>query len=138
MKISRFLLVLAIFLTFHLFAWDEGSSSYDSMKVRAKNSNAPFIVYVRADWCKWCKKLDELLERSDFQKAFGRKLTVKITPDNSPEAKKIAKSLGVRGYPTVFIIFPNGSKSKLNIPLGAPPKKALEALKQQLKRAYKE
>jgi len=138
MKVSRFFIVFIILLTFHLSAWDEGASSYDSIKVRAKNSDAPFIVYVRADWCKWCKKLDELLERSDFQKAFGRKLTVKITPDDSPEAKKISKSLGVRGYPTVFIIFPNGSKSKLSISLKVPPKKALEALKQQPKRAYKE
>lgn len=138
MRISRFFAVLTVLFVFNLSAWDEGAGSYDSIKARAKNYDAPFIVYVHVAWCGWCKKLDALLDDPDFDKLFDRKLAVKINPDNSPEEKKIAKDLGVKGYPSMYIIFPNGSKTKMSIPLGVEKEISLNAIKKQLDAVFKE
>lgn len=138
MKIFRLLVLISFLFTLTLSAWDDGADSYDSIKVRAKTSEVPFIVYVRVDWCPWCQKLDRLLQESEFDQLFYGKLAVKINPENSPEEKMIAKSLGVTGYPSMYIILPNGGKSKLSIPIQAENDKVLSSLKKQLAAAFKE
>ncbi|HRZ80101.1 MAG TPA: thioredoxin domain-containing protein [bacterium] len=138
MKIFNLSVLFFFLFTFSLSAWDEGADSYDSIKARAKTSEVPFIVYVRVDWCPWCKKLDSLLQESDFDQLFYGKLAVKINPDNSPEEKMIAKSLGVTGYPSMYIILPNGGKSSLGLPLKAEKETILLALKKQLSAVFKE
>lgn len=138
MKIFKFFVLICFFFTLSLSAWDEGAGSYDSIKARANASEVPFIVYVRVDWCKWCKKLDAFLEDSDFDQLFYGKLAIKINPDNGPEDKMIAKSLGVTGYPSMYIILPNGGRSKLSIPIQAEKEAVLSSLKKQLAAAFKE
>ena len=138
MKFFTFIAIFSLLFTFSLSAWDEGADSYDSIKVRAKTSEVPFIVYVRVDWCPWCKKLDSLLQESAFDQLFYGKLAVKINPDNSPEEKMIAKNLGVTGYPSMFVIMPDGSKSKLSIPIQAEKEAVLSSLKKQLSAVFKE
>lgn len=138
MRISRFFAVLMVLFVFNLSAWDEGANSYDSIKARAKNYDVPFIVYIRADWCPWCVKLDGYLAESDFDNIFRGKYTVKITPDSGPAEKKIAKDLGVKGYPTILIIFPNGSKKDLSIPIKSTRDDVLKSLKKQLDAVFKE
>lgn len=138
MKIFRLFILLLFMATFQLSAWDEGADSYDSIRSRAKIAEVPFIVYVRVDWCPWCKKLDAMLEDSDFDQLFNGKLAVKINPENSPGEKKIAKDLGVTGFPSMYLILPSGQKAKLAIPLGVEKEITLNAIKKQLAVAFKE
>lgn len=138
MKFFRFFILLLFLAVFQLSAWDEGADSYDSIRSRAKIAEVPFIVYVRVDWCPWCKKLDAMLEDSDSDQLFNGKLAVKINPDNSPEEKKIAKDLGVTGYPSMYLIFPGGQRTKLAIPLGVEKDITLNAIRKQLAVAFKE
>ncbi len=138
MRISRFFAVLMVLFVFNLSAWDEGADSYDSIRARSNKYSVPFIVYIRADWCPWCVKLDGYLAESDFDNLFRGKYAVKITPDNSPEEKKIEKDLGGKGYPTILIIFPNGSKTKISIPIKSTRDDVLKSLKKQIDAVFKE
>jgi thiol-disulfide isomerase/thioredoxin len=138
MKRSLIFLIPFLFLTFTLTAWDNGAQSFDSIKARAKTHNAPFIVYVRVDWCPWCKKMDAALEDSNIDKLFRGKLSVKINPEDGAAEKEISKKLGVKGFPSLYIILPNGSKRKLNLSgLGTDNKKLHNILKKQLDSIYK-
>lgn len=131
-------LIPILLLTFTLIAWDDGAQSFDSIKVRAKTHNAPFIVYVKVDWCPWCKKMDAALEDSKIDKLFRSKMAVKINPDDGAAEKKISKMLGVKGYPSLYVIMPNGSKKKLRLSgLGKDNNKLYKTLKKQLDQIYK-
>jgi thiol:disulfide interchange protein len=138
MRISKFFAVFIFLFVFNLSAWDDGAGSYDSIRARSNEHNVPFVVYVKVDWCKWCKMLDGFLEESDFDNLFRGKYAVRINPDKSAEEKAISKNLGVTGYPSMFIIKPGGSKTKISIPLGSPKEKFLESLKKQLDAVFKE
>ncbi|HSA32714.1 MAG TPA: hypothetical protein P5077_03210, partial [bacterium] len=68
---------------------------------------------------------------------FRDKLAVKITPDNGDAERKTAKDLGTKGFPSLFVIQPNGSAQKLSLPLKGTTKDMLDALRSQLDALYK-
>ena len=77
------------------------------------------LDFTGSDWCIWCIKLDkEVFNKSDF-KDYARKNLILVEVD-FPRKKKQSKSLeeqnvdlarsyGVRGYPTVIILAPDGT-----------------------------
>ncbi|HNT26680.1 MAG TPA: thioredoxin family protein [bacterium] len=135
---SSFIAACVLLLTATAFAgWESGASSYDSIKARAKTAGTPYIVLVRADWCPWCRKLDAFLDDNAIDALFRDKLAVKITPDNGDAEKRIAKDLGTKGFPSLFVILPNGSTQKLSLPLKGTNKEMLDALRAQLDALYK-
>lgn len=136
---SSFVLACAVllFTVTATASWEKGVDSYQSIKARAKTAEVPYIVLIRADWCPWCQKLDVFLEDGAIDALFRDKLAVKITPDRSDAEKKIAKDLGATGFPTMFVIMPNGSKQKLMLPLKGTNKDMLDALRAQLEALYK-
>jgi len=138
MKRSLFFFISFLLLTISLSEWEDGASSFKSLIAKSKRHNVPVIVYVRADWCPWCVKMDAALEDSKIDRLFRSKLAVKITPDNSPGEKKISKMLGVKGFPSLFVILPNGTKTKLRLTgLGKDNNKLYKTLKKQLDKFYK-
>ena len=133
-----FIAAFLLFFAASLFAgWDNGAAAYESIKVRAKTAATPYIVLVRADWCPWCQKLDAFLEDSAIDALFRDKLAVKITPDKGDAEKKIAKDLGVKGFPSMFVVLPNGSMQKISLPLKGSNKEMLDALRSQLDALYR-
>ncbi len=135
---SSFIVACLLLFTVTAFAgWDKGADSYESIKARAKTAEVPYIVLIRADWCPWCVKLDAFLDDSTIDALFRDKLAVKITPDRSDAEKKIAAALGAKGFPSMFVILPDGSKQKLMLPLKGTNKEMLDALRAQLDALYK-
>ncbi len=135
---QKWLVFVALFLfAATLFAgWEKGANAYESIKARAKSAGVPYLVLVRADWCHWCQRFDTFLEDNAIDALFRDKLAVKVTPDHSEAEKKIAKDLGVRGYPSLFVILPNGSAQKLSLPLNKDTRTMLDALRSQLEAFY--
>ena len=132
-------LPVAIFLFYiSLFAWDDGADSFDSLMAKSKNYNVPVIVYVRVNWCPWCKKMDAALDDSKIDQLFRNKQCVKINPEDGEAEKVISKKLGVKGYPSIFVIKPNGYKIKLHLSgLGTDNNKLYKTLKKQMDNIYK-
>lgn len=77
------------------------------------------LDFTGSDWCGWCIKLNnEVFNKSEF-KDYARKNLVLVEVD-FPRKKKQKKSLeeqnadlalryGVRGYPTIIILAPDGT-----------------------------
>ena len=72
-----------------------------------------------SDWCGWCMKLDEeVFSKADFKKYAKENLVCVVVdfPHQKKQSKKVkeqnaelAKKYGVKGYPTVIILSPEGS-----------------------------
>ncbi len=84
--------------------------NYDKQAfTEARIKNRPLFVFIFADWCEWCKKLElETLEKQEIRKLIQTKfIPVAIDYDKHTE---LAKKLGVQLVPTSIIITPDGKK----------------------------
>ena len=82
-----------------------GSAAYQE----AARRSVPLFVFVYADWCRWCKKLEqETLETPRIRKWLAESyLPVAVDYDKQP---KLAAKLGARLVPTVLLVSPKGEK----------------------------
>ena len=77
------------------------------------------LDFTGSDWCIWCLKLNkEVFDKSDF-KDYARKNLILVEVD-FPRNKRQSRSLenqnadlaskyGIRGYPTIVILAPDGT-----------------------------
>lgn len=84
----------------------------------AKNNLFMLLDFSGSDWCGWCIKLDEeVFSKSDFKTYAGKNLVCVLL--DFPQKKKqprtlkdqnaeLAKKYGVRGFPSVIILSPDG------------------------------
>ncbi len=75
----------------------------------ATRRGVPLFVFVFADWCRWCKKIEqETLETARIRKWLAEDyLPVAVDYDKQP---KLAAQLGARLVPTVVLVSPRGEK----------------------------
>jgi protein disulfide-isomerase len=94
---------------------------YEKAVAQAKAEKKMVLLdFTGSDWCGWCIKLDkEVFSKPDF-KAYakdnlvlvevdfpqGKKLPKKVVEQN----EKLQKEHGVRGYPTIVVLNPEGKK----------------------------
>ena len=79
----------------------------------AKKTNKPIFIDFYAQWCSYCKKLDENTF-SDLQvqeKLKSKYVLAKIDIDKYPN---IASDYKVYGVPTIVFLNPNGTEIKRN------------------------
>ncbi len=77
---------------------------------QAKSENKPLFLYFHADWCGYCKKMEKETFRDRSVKACLDAGFVSIKVDFDTQ-KALAKKLGVRGLPTIFILDARGRTS---------------------------
>ena len=92
--------------------WYKGHSGYsEAMKVSDKNET-PALIYMRTDWCKYCKKFEsEILTNYEVNDHLKKFVKVKINPDKSKQNKKLYEKLSGKGFPT--LMFQYGEEGKL-------------------------
>jgi thiol-disulfide isomerase/thioredoxin len=72
----------------------------------AHDENKPVMIDFYADWCAWCKKLDnDTYGDKNIQLISGRFICVKINGDAD---KASVARFNIRGYPTIVFISPKG------------------------------
>lgn len=84
--------------------------NYGAQAYRAAAAgHKPLFVFVFADWCRWCQKLErETLETPRIRKWLTeRYVPVAVDYDKQP---KLAAALGARLVPTVVLVSPQGEK----------------------------
>ena len=83
--------------------------SYTGGKHQSNNSGKPIMVDVYADWCGWCKTLDEetYSDARVIELAADSFISVKINGDNDYD---FAMKYGIRNYPTILFVDSEGNE----------------------------
>jgi thioredoxin-related protein len=106
-------------------AW---AKSLQAARAQAKATHKLVMADFYADWCGWCKKLDqEVYTDPKVIPLLGQFVPVKINAEK--EGVAAAKKYGVRGYPDLLFLEPSGEKAD-RIEGYMPPERFAERLAQ--------
>jgi thiol-disulfide isomerase/thioredoxin len=133
-KIACLLSALFLFNTppAHAISW---SYDLESALKRAKDKQKPVMVDFYTDWCGWCKKLDSTTYADTKVTGLAAKfICVKIDGDKNRET---VTKYSISGYPTIFLLDPNGSVANRIVGYTGPEELA-KAMKAVLDRAAPE
>lgn len=108
-------------------AWHQ---SLSEALTEAKQRKTLIVVDAYADWCHWCKKMDEeTFTNAEVQQQMKNFVPVRINTDNDPT---FARRYNVTGLPTTLVLDATG-KVTLSQPGYLPPKGYLQLLAQAAK-----
>ncbi len=115
------LIILAVLAVgFSAFASEGWMTDFDKAKEKAKAENKHILIdFSGSDWCGWCIKLDkEVFSKEAFKTYADENLVLmladfpqdksKLSKETQKQNDQLAKDFGVRGFPTVFILSPDG------------------------------
>lgn len=84
--------------------WYYGYAGYKRAVRLLNKYDAPIFLYFQADWCKYCRKLEEgLINTRQGKVALKKAIKVKITPEDSKQDDTFFRGLGGKGYPTLYL-----------------------------------
>ena len=120
MKYKLIALLLLAVVSTSFAGEDLWTSDYDSALKKAKKENRHVLLdFTGSDWCGWCIKLHkEVFDTEAFQ-AYAKDNLVLVEIDfprkkSLPEDvadrnRKLGQKFEVRGYPTIWILGPDGT-----------------------------
>ena len=90
-----------------------------AQQLAEKENKILLVDFSGSDWCGWCIKLDKEVFSQDAFKKYAEKNLVLVlidfprnkwqTPAQKEANNALAKKYGVRGFPTVLLLKPDGS-----------------------------
>lgn len=84
--------------------WYYGHVGYKRALRLFEKYDAPIFIYFQADWCKYCRQLEEgLIHTKKGKLALKKAIKVKISPEDSKRDDDFFRSLGGKGYPTLYL-----------------------------------
>ncbi|MGJ8649263.1 MAG: thioredoxin family protein [Opitutaceae bacterium] len=99
---------------------DAWMTDFEAAKAKAKAENKPMLLdFTGSDWCGWCIKLDrEVFSQDAFKEYANASLVlveldfpskkIKQSEELVKQNKALAEKYGIRGYPTILILSPEG------------------------------
>jgi thioredoxin-related protein len=118
---KKWLMVMAaVAISAGAFATEGWETDFEKAKATAKAENKHILIdFSGSDWCGWCVKLDKEVFSQKAFKDYAKENLVLVLADfprdksgQSDELKKqndkLMKEYGVRSFPTVFILNPEG------------------------------
>lgn len=112
---------------------------YDEGLELAMKTEKPILVDFYTDWCRFCKKMDKetfsdnmiaefLNENFVMVKVNAESKNTVKTDEGTVSERQLARTFGVRGYPTYWFLKPSGEK--INYSSGyAPPERFINILR---------
>lgn len=95
--------------------WYQDAKGHKKAMADQQATGKPILVYFYADWCPHCKRFAaEILstpKTRDFVKNYPH---VRIAPDNGKAERKLMDEYGAEGYPTFYVVLPDGKRVKVD------------------------
>ena len=92
--------------------WEHGAAGHRQAQEAAERSGDPLVVYFHADWCPWCKKLNERYLRSgSVESALDGMEKVEMSPEKGGSEEALFERYGATGYPSVYVLVPGSGQS---------------------------
>lgn len=104
------------------------AGNWDAAVFRARSEEKVVLVTFYADWCMWCKKLENTTLADDAVTSFLAKNTVPIRLDVDGDGRELSDEYDVDGLPTVLVLRTDGTELG-RIPGYLPPEDFLERVK---------
>lgn len=105
----------------------EWAGSWKAAQQEAKARHKPILVTFYADWCIWCKKLDQTTLSDSRVASFLDKATIPVRLDVDGDGRELSDQYHVDGLPTVLLIDADGTEIG-RIPGYLPPDGFLDRL----------
>jgi thioredoxin-like negative regulator of GroEL len=91
-------------------SWFEGAEGFERAKKEQEYGSVPMIIYFRVDWCPYCRRMDQdIIDSSSVREFLTNVVKVRINPQSSPADDQLARSMGVKGFPSMFVVPHPGS-----------------------------
>ena len=91
------------------------STQYDkgqSLK-KAYKTHKPVVVFFYTDWCGFCQRFAPTFYKVTTDREIKSKFAIAYVNCEESENKEYMKDFGVRGFPTVYVIAKDGSRTHL-------------------------
>jgi thioredoxin-related protein len=140
-------MLVAVAVSACAFASDGWMTDFEKAKAKAKAENKHVLIdFSGSDWCGWCIKLDkEVFSQKAFKDYAKDNLVLmladfpsdktKVSEEVQKQNDQLAKEFSISGFPTVFILSPEGKRvAKTGYQAGGP-EKYVEHIKQLITEA---
>ncbi|MBI2214411.1 MAG: thioredoxin family protein [Acidobacteria bacterium] len=98
-------LVVAMTLAPQVAAAGTWHKTVAKAQAEAKQGNKLIVVDLWADWCGWCKRMDqEVFPSETFQAAAKNWSLLKLDTEDGAEGSKVAAQFGIRSLPTLLVL----------------------------------
>jgi len=104
------------------------AGTWDAAFFRAKSEEKVVLVTFYADWCIWCKKLEDTTLADSSVVSFLAEKTVPVRLDVDGAGRELSDEYRVDGLPTVLILKNDGTELG-RIPGYLPPEGFLERIR---------
>ena len=91
------------------------STQYDKGQslAKAREKKKPIVVFFYTDWCGFCQKFAPTFAKITKDKAIKENFAVAYVNCEKEENHNDMQEFGVQGFPTVYVIKEDGSKTQL-------------------------
>lgn len=97
--------------------WLAGAAGLRQASAEQKTSQKVMLVYFYADWCGYCRKLESgVLATAEGRSALRSVIKVRINAEAGRDEQQLAGELGIRGYPTLLLVSPEGDMRRIRTP----------------------
>ena len=94
--------------------WYEDYAGYEQALTVQQQTGQPIMVYFYADWCPYCKRFKQnVLSDSKMQAFVQAHPHVRVAPDNGQREKDLMSDFEADGYPSYFVVLPDGRRFKV-------------------------
>lgn len=94
--------------------WYEDKAGLDKALADQKQTKRPMLVYIYADWCPHCKQFTAQVLSNPKVKQFVQQYPhVRVAPDHGKAEERIMKDYGAQGYPSFYVVMPDGRRIEL-------------------------
>ena len=109
-------------------------TSLTAAQKKAKDSKQLIFVDLFADWCGWCKKMEqEVFPSQAFQTATDKMVLLRLNTEDGADGSKISQQFSVSSLPTFLILTPDNMIAAM-IRGYAPSKEFVDSMKESLQK----